>query len=342
MIHQRTHMSLSVSRAWSAHEPVGDPFGGPAYGEKEFFGLISAGLSIYAGISAGASIVGGLLIAGGVLSGIGVLTNNSTLKTLGSVASIAGGVGGFFAEGGWSGVLERGAGADSWSNKIGGLFGSSPSSGIANTPLPQAGAEQSIAKNIVGTPNSTVNELAKINDVSASVNITPPLSPSSVTQGSFSPVPNSFSNNTLYQAAVSPSAPTGVEPTGKDGGLMGWFDGLSSSEKLFLGQGVSGVAQGALGFISSSKNQPLVDAQTRNAEASTKNTEASTKLTDAKTAEQLARNENRNLDPALAKLVPTVKPGAKVTGGAYDYVALWRNATRPTGTAAPINATAIA
>lgn len=88
-------------------EPVGDPFGGPAYGEKRgpAVALIGAGFSISAGLTLGAStLMGGLMIAGGVMSGLGVLTGNKTLSTLGMVAGLAGGVGQFFNSGGFEGM----------------------------------------------------------------------------------------------------------------------------------------------------------------------------------------------------------------------------------------------
>jgi hypothetical protein len=85
-------------------EPVGDPFGGPAYGQKNgpALALVGAGASIWGGMAIGAStLMGGLMIAGGVMSGLGAITGNKTLSTLGMVAGLAGGVGSFFQNGGF-------------------------------------------------------------------------------------------------------------------------------------------------------------------------------------------------------------------------------------------------
>jgi hypothetical protein len=98
-LYYMTHRQLSA-----ADMPVGDPLGGPAYGEKRgpalaIFGAYSA---ISAGIAIGAgTLMGGLMIAGGVMSGLGAITGNKTLSTLGMVAGLAGGVGQFFQQGGF-------------------------------------------------------------------------------------------------------------------------------------------------------------------------------------------------------------------------------------------------
>jgi hypothetical protein len=94
-----THRQLSV-----ADLPVGDPLGGPAYGEKRgpAIAIFGAYASISTGIAIGAStLMGGLMIAGGVMSGLGAITGNKTLSTLGMVAGLAGGVGQFFNTGGF-------------------------------------------------------------------------------------------------------------------------------------------------------------------------------------------------------------------------------------------------
>ena len=46
----KTYLSRSLSRFWSAEFPVGDPFGGPAYGEKNDPGTILAGAQVVGGL----------------------------------------------------------------------------------------------------------------------------------------------------------------------------------------------------------------------------------------------------------------------------------------------------
>ena len=98
---QKTYLSREIARLHDM--PVGDPFGGPAYGEKRgpAVALVGAAMSIEVGLSIGLnSLVGGLMVAGGVMSGLGALTGNKTLSQLGMVAGLAGGVAGMMDIGG--------------------------------------------------------------------------------------------------------------------------------------------------------------------------------------------------------------------------------------------------
>lgn len=100
---RKTHLSLSMSRALAAEFPMGDPFGGPAYGERNApviavaaaIGSISAGA---AAIAAGSMLVGGAMIAGGVLSIAGTVSGNSKLSKIGGLLSLAGGIGGYMTD----------------------------------------------------------------------------------------------------------------------------------------------------------------------------------------------------------------------------------------------------
>lgn len=93
---QKTYLSREMTRALALDHPIGDPFGGPAYGEKNgpAAAVVGAFLSIEAGLAIGAStFLGGMMIAGGVMSGLGAITGNATLSKLGMIAGIVGGVG---------------------------------------------------------------------------------------------------------------------------------------------------------------------------------------------------------------------------------------------------------
>lgn len=93
--------------------PVGDPFGGPAYGrfEKGGGGLgmvvgvvasvatMGAGAAAWAaasasGLTAATALSAGAMVAGGAMSGIGLITGNKKLSRIGGVLSLAGGIGG--------------------------------------------------------------------------------------------------------------------------------------------------------------------------------------------------------------------------------------------------------
>lgn len=95
----KTYLSRAVTRAMSADHPIGDPFGGPAYGERRdpVSAIISigtmAGSYAAAGGFAAMAITEGLMFAGAAISLVGNVTGNRTLSKIGMVAGLAGGVG---------------------------------------------------------------------------------------------------------------------------------------------------------------------------------------------------------------------------------------------------------
>lgn len=95
----KTYLSRAVTRAMSADHPIGDPFGGPAYGERRdpVSAIISIGTMVgsyaAAGTFAAMAITEGLMFAGAAISLVGNITGNRTLSKIGMVAGLAGGVG---------------------------------------------------------------------------------------------------------------------------------------------------------------------------------------------------------------------------------------------------------
>lgn len=96
---QKTYLSRAVTRAMALDHPVGDPFGGAAYGERNdpISAVISigtmAGTYAAAGSFAAMTLMQGLTFAGAALSLAGNVTGNRTLSKIGMVAGLAGGVG---------------------------------------------------------------------------------------------------------------------------------------------------------------------------------------------------------------------------------------------------------
>jgi len=93
---QKTYMSRAVSRAMAAEHPVGDPFGGPAFGERN--DPVSAAISIGTMFATGSammagSVMVGIAFAGAAVSLVGNITGNKTLMQIGAVAGIVGGLG---------------------------------------------------------------------------------------------------------------------------------------------------------------------------------------------------------------------------------------------------------
>ena len=96
---KKIYMSRAQTRAMAAEHPIGDPTGGPAYGEKN--DPISAAISIgtmFATAEAGfaaMTVMQGITFAGAAVSLIGNVTGNKSLMKLGAIAGIAGGIGAF-------------------------------------------------------------------------------------------------------------------------------------------------------------------------------------------------------------------------------------------------------
>lgn len=107
---------VALNKMWEAEIPVGDPFGGAAYGEKNkkaFKSVVKVLAPIaaiaatvatggaflaaggFAALSAGSftALTTGLSFAGSALSVVGQATGNEKLTKIGGIASLAGGVG---------------------------------------------------------------------------------------------------------------------------------------------------------------------------------------------------------------------------------------------------------
>lgn len=100
-----TLVTGAVYRAYGIEHPIGDPFGGPAYGLKEkggIGGIFKAAIPIIAGaamiIGSGGAlapmVIGGAMMAGGAMSGIGAISGNQTLSKIGNITSAVAGVAG--------------------------------------------------------------------------------------------------------------------------------------------------------------------------------------------------------------------------------------------------------
>lgn len=103
---RKTYLSLSVSRAWSAEVPVGDPCGGPAYGERNMplVAVVAAAASTYTLATVGIAAMSAFQVVaavGAIASGIGAITGNEKLTKIGGVVSLVGGVGAFAQGKGW-------------------------------------------------------------------------------------------------------------------------------------------------------------------------------------------------------------------------------------------------
>lgn len=114
---KKTYLSRAMTRAWSMDAPIGDPFGGPAFGERNepvstFFAVATAFETIAA--------------IGAVVSVVGMVTGNSDLAKIGGVMGLVGGFG-TMAQ---SGMF--GEGLKSWAGEVNTSWASSTSSNISS------------------------------------------------------------------------------------------------------------------------------------------------------------------------------------------------------------------
>lgn len=141
---QKTYLSREMTRSMALEHPIGDPHGGPAYGERNdpISAIISIGtmFTASAGFTVGLasmSLASGLMFAGGALSLLGNITGNKTLSKIGMVVGIAGGIGSLFDIG--------------TSTTVGEMFGldkaapttGAPGTALTNTPTTEWGADVS-------------------------------------------------------------------------------------------------------------------------------------------------------------------------------------------------------
>lgn len=106
------HTSVSNARFWSADIPVGDPFGGPAYGKREFIGIALSAFGAFSGWTALAAgglttlgtIAAGAALVGGAMTVIGGLTGDADLMKIGGIIGMVGGAAGFL-DGGVIGTI---------------------------------------------------------------------------------------------------------------------------------------------------------------------------------------------------------------------------------------------
>lgn len=103
---QPMYVTRAVQQAYGIDHPIGDPFGGAAYGEKNGGGSVGKIFSSVLPIVAGAAmmmtpglqplgmVIAGGMIAGGAMSGIGAITGNQTLSKIGGITSAVAGVAG--------------------------------------------------------------------------------------------------------------------------------------------------------------------------------------------------------------------------------------------------------
>lgn len=183
---QKTYLSREMTRAMALDHPIGDPHGGPAFGERNdpVTAVISIGTLFATGgavLAGTATLMTGLAFAGAAISLVGNISGNKTLSKIGMITGLAGGVG----------MLAESAGMFA-SPTLGETFGygagANPAAGAA-IPTSSGGVPADVSGAIVEAPSP----------VNPAPNVVPDAAPS--------PLVNNPANN-LVTAELAP--PGGV------------------------------------------------------------------------------------------------------------------------------------
>ena len=310
---QRTYLSREMTRALALDHPIGDPFGGTAYGERNgpAVALIGAALSIEVGLTIGiTSLVGGLMVAGGVLSGLGAITGNETLSKLGMVAGLAGGAMGMMGYGMPAGMDFMTAASSAFTDDIGisGLFGGSggaPLNGADVATQVAAPVETAMPKNVTG-----------FGQPSAAV-------PSDLGSGVFNATGADATRNSIFGVnggfdAVSQAGKAAAESAtklgGSSSGLLGFWNGQSDLTKYGLMNAGSSFASSLASAPSeeqTEQNAALIDAQIAKVQQDTSmsKTQQDAALWQLDLAKRkLANQQFTN----FSSMIPTANPNATV------------------------------
>lgn len=172
----KIYLTRAQTRAMSWDHPIGDPFGGPAYGERRdpvsaVVAVSSMGATYAAaGSLAAMSLTQGLVFAGGALSLAGNLTGNKKLSKLGSLVGIAGGVG-MLGEAITGQTLAEGFKVG---NLTGGATSAAESAASATAPLVESVAQAPAAKELASmAATDTAGQAARAMSTAAPAAATP-------------------------------------------------------------------------------------------------------------------------------------------------------------------------
>ena len=265
---KKTYLSRTQTRAMSTEHPIGDPTGGPAFGEKN--DPISAAISIGTMFSvaeagfAAMTLMEGITFAGAALSLIGNISGNSSLMKIGAIAGIAGGIGAFAES---QGLFESGNLSETLGMKStvsGEMLKGSPVPVVdgAQTPVVDGAANvvdkaAPVQTNAVETPN--------VNAPNAPTNVNAP--GGAATPVNTGPISNPAvdglnpGTNILGQPNPAMSYAPGYGPNGVSPGLPktpGVFDSLKAGN---LGDAAKAAGSGAMDMLKNNPTGAYVAAQ---------------------------------------------------------------------------------
>jgi hypothetical protein len=280
---EKTYLSRAMTKTMSLDHPIGDPFGGPAYGERRdpvsaaisIYSMYGAGVAVAGAMTAGAtfgaavaglSIAQGLMFAGGALSLVGNVTGNNDLMVLGTALTIGGGIGGYMSDAG-TGFNQTFSEAFTPTPDASTAANALTNAPAANaTPAPASG---NLAEGGVNPAETTLKEATSgTNNVATNLNTPPPVA-SPVTSANLDTAVNPSYNLQDMARPMAPAAPglegnaasgikmpgatpanpisinTATAPTGLIDEALS-FAKVNPMAAMVLGQAGSGVATGVM------------------------------------------------------------------------------------------------
>lgn len=269
---KKIYLSRAQTRAMALDHPIGDPYGGAAYGEKDdpvsALALAGSAMSVASGISIGiGSWAGGLMVAGGVLSGLGTLTGNKKLSMLGGFASLAGG--GLNVFNNWDSISSGfNQGFGEGMSKLGSAF----FGGKVEAPAGTGATSVNIPEAIVEGGRVDVGG-GMIPQASGGTGVFSALEPANQFSNAggwnnltgATPVgQNSMASTLSIGANAGNAAGAATTPTGALEGAWNWFDKQNPLVKYGLLSTASGVAQGLLSGPEEERKLEMMEQKLRN------------------------------------------------------------------------------
>lgn len=199
---KRTYMSLAVSRALETMELVGDPFGGPAFGEREkslksIIKIAAVGLAVVTGgTSMGfslAAIASTATYVGMGMTVVGAVTGNKNLLKIGGVLTLAGGL--------TTMAIQAGYVAGGVVGQAGGAFAPAEAATAGSAAVPAAAAPVTTTAPTLGSEAAT---LAPANTVTNGEVL--------ATRGLTAPANTGFIDPGVASANVAPTVTTAATP----------------------------------------------------------------------------------------------------------------------------------
>ena len=257
---EKIYLSRAMTKAMSADHPIGDPTGGPAYGERNdpvsAIIAVSTMASTYAvaGTFAAMTIAQGLMFAGAAINLVGNASGNEKLMKVGLVVGLAGGIGGMMSDP-TSGFNTKMSEAFSSNPASSAMSGASTATANVPTAVNPAVTENLAGSRSIGNQAAGTSNVAGTNAVTPSFDVgvapTPPLTPNYEFSGANAA--NDASGYSGFKTASNTPNALKLDAMGTDPGLIDRamaFTEKNPMAAMIGAQTVGGVADGVMDMAS--------------------------------------------------------------------------------------------